>query len=154
MTLTFNSGIVDEIEDLIISRGNRTLDAMAASAIEFSPEKSGDLKSAIKVLKYFSRGSLTGEVGVTGIYYAPFVHFGTKHMMARPFLLRAFDANVHLFVTGDGIGANLSPTGYRFPPTNKQYTYLSPGETPPPELPSSGINFLPITPGATVLDPA
>ena len=152
MTLVFNQDVMLEIEDLIISRGNRTLDAMAAAAVGFAPKRSGDLRDNIKVLKYFSSGSLSGEVGVTDIYYAPFVHFGTRHMEARPFLLMAFDSTAQLFVTGDGIGVSLSPTGYQFPPARKQYTYLSPGEIAPPNLASSGINFLPTTPGTRVLD--
>ena len=151
MPLVFNERILDEILDRVVERGNRTLDAIRATAYDIAPVRSGELREGIQVLKYFSRSSLFGEVGVVGVYHAPFVHFGTRHMAARPFLLNAFDMRSNLFTGGGAIGISISPTRYSFPEDRKYYTYLSPGESPPADLASSGINFLPVTPGRSVL---
>lgn len=152
MPLRFNERILDEILDRIVDRGNRTLDAIQSTAHDIAPERTGDLKAGIQVLKYFTRGSLYGAVGVVGVFYAPFVHFGTKHMAARPFLLQAFDLRANIFVGGSSLGIAISPTRYSFPQDRKHYTYLRPGEAPPAELASSGINFLPVTPGGSRFD--
>ena len=156
MPLRYNRNVVNQLEKLLILRGNMTLDRIAGTAKEIAPRRSGDLRDGITVLKYFSSGSLYGEVGVVNVFYAPFVHFGTKFMPARPFLLQAFDREAPGFISGDirGFGIGFSPANYQFPPERKQYTYLRPGEAPPPHLTSSGINFLPVTGARTIFNSA
>ena len=154
MPLYFNDNILNEIQDAIVNRGNRALDAIAETAEEIAPERTGNLRAGIQVIKYFTRGSLYGEVGVVDVYYAPFVHFGTKFMAARPFLLQAFDLRANIFTGGSSLGLGISPASYSFPSHRKHYTYLRPGESPPADLASSGINFLPVTPGRQVFGAA
>ena len=159
MTLVFDMSVLGDIENDIIQRGNQTLDEIYQLADDFVPVgQTGDLKGAISILKRFSPGSLFGEVGVIGVYYAPFVHFGTKHASAQPFLHRAFDAAAPRFLEGLGrsVQLRLSAQSYLTRPAPRQFTdypelqrpggsftYLLPGQSQPPEIRS--INFIPIT---------
>ena len=148
MTLVVDMGVLNDIENELIQRGNEALSQIATVAYDLAPERTGELRGGIQVLKVFSRGSLWGEVGVVGVRHAPFQHFGTIFNEARPFLTQAFDRVAPRFVQGFSrlVGLKLSPATYSFAPGTKQYTYLQPGQAPPDAL----RNYLPVTSGSNV----
>ena len=153
MTLEFDESALVALESEIIQRGNEALNQMVALAIGLAPERSGELRGGIRVLKYFSPGDLSGEIGVVGVRHAPFVHFGTRYNRARPFLIQAYDRIAPAFVAslsgpgGARAGLRRGIPQYAFAPGIRQYTYLQPGQTPP----DNRFNYINVQGGGTTI---
>ena len=165
MTLIFDMSVLDEIESDIIERGNQTLAEMINYTEQIIPVgRTGELKAGLRIFKRFEPGSLYGEIGIAGVYYAPFVHFGTSRQRAQPFLHQAFDAIAPRFLQGLGSAVELrlsAARNYQTQAAPRQFggelfrrggsfTYLFPGQVAPSGPETEGINFLSVTPRRSV----
>lgn len=77
-----------EIEKVIRNFIESTAFGIERVAKQLTPHVTGTLKSSIQT--WFPSNRMSALIG-SYLYYAPFVHFGTKYMKARPFLYKAGD---------------------------------------------------------------